>query len=166
MKNIAIFYASSTGKTKFIADEISIHLDELKEYNIRITGSEYMSDYSNIIFGISTWDGGSIQEDWKDIWDEFCEIDFKNKNVAIFGLGDQVKYPDKFVAAMKPLYDQLTKAGANVLGFTSTEDYTFKDSSAIINGQFVGLVLDLENQSELTSSRIEDWVKDLKKDFI
>ncbi|WP_072681628.1 flavodoxin [Arcobacter sp. LA11] len=166
MKNIAIFYASSTGKTKFIANELSIHLEELKEYNIQVTGTEYMRDYSNIIFGISTWDGGSIQEDWKEIWDEFCEIDFSNKNVAIFGLGDQKKYPDKFVAAMKPLYDQLKSAGANVIGFTSTEDYNFKYSDAIEDGQFVGLVLDLENQSELTTSRIEDWVKSLKKDFI
>jgi len=166
MKNIAIFYASSTGKTKFIADEISIHLDELKEYNIRVTGAEYMSDYSNIIFGISTWDGGSIQEDWQEIWDEFCTINFKNKNVAIFGLGDQKKYPDKFVAAMRPLYDQLKKAGANVIGFTSTEDYNFENSDSVINNEFVGLVLDLENQSELTTSRIEDWVTKLKKDFI
>ncbi len=166
MKNIAIFYASTTGKTKCIADEISIHLDELKEYNIRITGAEYMSEYSNIIFGISTWDGGSIQEDWQKIWDEFSTIDFKNKTVAIFGLGDQKKYPDKFVAAMRPLYDQLKKAGANVIGFTSTEDYNFEDSNAIVNGEFVGLVLDLENQSEETTSRIENWITALKKDFI
>lgn len=166
MKNIAIFYASNTGKTKFIADEISIYLDELKEYNIKVTGSEYMSDYSNIIFGISTWDGGSIQEDWKKIWDDFCHIDFKNKNVAIFGLGDQKQYPDKFVAAMRPLYDQLIKAGANVIGQTSTEDYNFKDSNAVVEDKFVGLVLDLENQSELTSLRIEEWVKGLKKEFI
>ena len=166
MKNIAIFYASSTGKTKFIADEISIHLEELKEYNIRLTGTEYMSDYSNIIFGISTWDGGSVQEDWQKIWDEFCRIDFKNKNVAIFGLGDQKKYPNHFVSAMRPLYDQLKKAGANIIGFTSTEDYNFEDSNAIIDNKFIGLALDLENQSELTTPRIEDWVKTLKKDFI
>ena len=166
MKNIAIFYASSTGKTKFVADEISIYLDELKEYNIRVTGAEYMSDYSNIIFGISTWDGGSIQEDWQKIWNEFCEIDFKNKNVAIFGLGDQKKYPDKFVAAMRPLYDQLKKSGANIIGFTSTEDYNFKYSEAIVNDKFVGLVLDLENQSEETTARIENWVTTLKKEFI
>lgn len=166
MKNIAIFYASSTGKTKFIADEISIYLEELKEYNIRVTGSEYMTDYHNIIFGISTWDGGSIQEDWQKIWDEFSKIDFKNKNVAIFGLGDQKKYPDKFVAAMRPLYDQLKKSGANIIGATSTEDYNFEYSDAVIDDKFVGLVLDLENQSELTSSRIQEWVKILKKDFI
>lgn len=166
MKNIAIFYASKTGKTKLIANEISIHLDDLKEYNISVTGTEYMNEYSNIIFGISTWDGGSIQEDWQEIWDDFCKIDFKNTNVAIFGLGDQKKYPDKFVAAMKPLYEQLKRAGANVIGFTSTEDYNFENSVSIVDGKFVGLVLDLENQSELTSPRIEEWVKDLKKDFI
>lgn len=165
MRNIAIFYASRTGKTKDIADEISKHLEEIKEYNISVTGSEYMIDYENIIFGISTWDGGSIQEDWEEVWDDFCKIDFSGKTVAIFGLGDQRKYKENFVDAMRPLYDQLINAGAKVIGFTSVEDYDFKDSKAQINNQFVGLVIDLENQSELTCSRIEDWVKILKKDF-
>ena len=165
MKNIAIFYASKTGKTKFIADEISKHLEEIKEYDISVTGTEYMLDYENIIFGISTWDGGSIQEDWQKIWESFSKINFSNKTVAIFGLGDQRKYEDNFVDAMKPLYDQLINAGANVIGFTSTEDYNYKASAAQIDDKFVGLALDLENQSELTCSRIEDWVESLKKNF-
>jgi len=166
MKNVAIFYASKTGKTKDISDEISKHLEEIKEYNIRVTGCEYMTDYHNIIFGISTWDGGSIQEDWEKIWEEFKTINFSNKTVAIFGLGDQKKYPENFCDAVRPLYEQLVQAGAKVIGFTQNEDYNFKASRALINNKFVGLLLDLDNQSELTIPRIESWVKDLKKDFI
>lgn len=165
MKNIAIFYASRTGKTKDIADEISKHLEEIKEYNISITGSEYMIDYENIIFGISTWDGGSIQKDWQKIWNEFSKIDFSGKKVAIFGLGDQKKYPNNFCDAMAPLYNQLIDAGAKVIGFTENEGYNFENSKALINNKFVGLVLDSDNQCELTISRIETWVKELKKDF-
>ncbi len=165
MKNVAIFYASKTGRTKDISDEISKHLEEIKEYDIKVTGCEYMTDYYNIIFGISTWDGGSIQENWQMVWDDFKKIDFSNKTVAIFGLGDQKKYPENFCDAMKPLYDQLKSAGANVIGFTDNIDYHFKDSKALIGNKFVGLALDLDNQSELTIPRIESWVKGLKRDF-
>ncbi len=166
MKNIAIFYASSTGSTKKIADEISIDLAEIKEYNIRITGSEYMTDYDNIIFGISTLENGKMQSDWEEIWKEFCELDFKNKDVAIFSIHNQVLFPDNFVDSMGELYIQLKKAGANIIGFTSVDGYNFNNSKALIDGdKFVGLALDINNQNDLTSSRIENWVNLLKKDF-
>lgn len=58
MKNIAIFYASSTGNTKAIAEQLSKNLDGIKEYNIKLTGCEYMRDYENLILGISTWEDG------------------------------------------------------------------------------------------------------------
>jgi len=165
MRNIAIFYASKTGKTKDIAYEISKHLEDIKKYDISITGSEYMTDYTNIIFGISTWDGGSIQEDWEKIWDDFSGINFSGKTVAIFGLGDQKKYPENFCDAMMPLYEQLKDANAKVVGFTENDDYNFKNSKALLDNKFVGLALDLENQSEMTINRIEEWVKTLRKDF-
>lgn len=165
MKNVAIFYASNTGKTKDISDEISKHLEEIKEYNIKVTGCEYMQDYENIILGISTWEDGFLQEGWKKVWEEFKTIDFTNKTVAIFGLGDQKKYPNTFCDALRPIYEQLIQAKAKVVGFTENEDYNFKASKALVNNKFVGLVLDLDNQSELTIPRIESWVKDLKKDF-
>ncbi len=166
MKNIAIFYTSSTGNTKFVADVISKDLEEVKEYSIELTGTEYMADYSNIIFGISTWSKGEMQDTWLDIWDDFCKINFTNKNIAIFGLGDQKQYPDHFADAMGTLYNQLQSAGANVVGFTSTEGYEFKNSKAIIDQKFVGLVLDFENQKEMTSLRIQKWVELIKNDFI
>ena len=166
MKNIAIFYASTTGRTKDIATEISKHLEEIKEYNIKVTGCEYMRDYHNIIFGISTHENGHIQNDWKNIWEEFSNINLAGKTVAIFGLGDQKEYPENFCDAMGTLYNTLIKNGAKVVGFTSSEDYNFKTSKALVDNEFVGLALDLENQCELTCPRIENWVKTIKSDFI
>ena len=48
-------------------------------------------------------------------------------------------------------------------GGTSTEGYTFESSRALRDGQFVGLVIDQENQARLTKSRIKDWVTDIRK---
>lgn len=162
----AIFYASKGGNTEEVAKKISLALDEIRIYNINVTGAEYMPDYRHVIFGISTWDHGEMQKEWKKIWDEFSHIDFTNKTVAIFGLGDQKNYPDEFVDAMRYIYDDLIVHGATVVGFTSTQGYEFNHSKAVVDGEFVGLVLDIENQDDLTDDRIKNWAKSIRKDIL
>lgn len=164
MKNIAIFYASNTGNTKEIAKQISKSLDGIKEYNLKVTGCEYMQDYENIILGVSTWEEGRMQDDWEKVWNQFSKINFKNKKVAIFGLGNQKKYKNNFLDAMGKIYLQLIKANAQVIGFTSTLGYEFEKSEAVIKNSFVGLALDIEND-ENYSEKIEDWTKVLKNEF-
>jgi len=164
MKNIAIFYASNTGNTKEIAKQISKSLDGIKEYDLKVTGCEYMQDYENIILGVSTWEEGRMQDDWEKVWNQFSKINFKNKKVAIFGLGNQKKYKNNFLDAMGKIYLQLIKANAQVIGFTSTLGYEFEKSEAVIKNSFVGLALDIEND-ENYSEKIEDWTKILKNEF-
>ncbi|RXJ76478.1 flavodoxin [Arcobacter sp. F155] len=164
MKNIAIFYASNTGNTKEIAKQISKSLDGIKEYDLKVTGCEYMQDYENIILGVSTWEEGRMQDDWEKVWNQFSKINFKNKKVAIFGLGNQKKYKNNFLDAMGKIYLQLIKANAQVIGFTSTLGYEFEKSDAVIKNSFVGLALDIEND-ENYSEKIEDWTKVLKNEF-
>jgi flavodoxin fldA len=92
-------------------------------------------------------------------------LDLKGKKVAIFGLGDQKNYPDNFVDGMGILADAFQKAGAELVGFTSTDGYTFNQSRAVRGEKFCGLVIDQENQAQLTSKRIADWCKLIKEDF-
>ena len=165
MKSIAIFYASTSGHTKTLAQTISDKLDSSKIYDINITGPEYINDYTNIIFGISDREDLSMQEHWNEIWNDFLQIDFREKNVAIFGLGNQKNSKNNFVDSMYPLYKHLKESKANILGFTSTDKYDFIDSKACINGQFVGLAIDVEDKDHLNEIRINNWVEDLKKVF-
>lgn len=105
-----------------------------------------------------------MQEDWEKSWGEFSKIDFKNKKVAIFGLGDHKKYKNNFLDAMGKLYKQLIKANAQVIGFTSTLGYEFEKSEAVIENSFVGLALDLENKED-NFKKIEEWTTILKREF-
>lgn len=162
----AIFYASKGGNTEVVAKKISLALDEIRTYNINVTGSEYIPDYKRLIFGIATWENGEMQSEWKKIWDDFSHIDFTNKTVAIFGLGDQKKYPDEFADAMRFIYDDLVEHGANVVGLTSTDGYEFNSSKAVVDDKFVGLVLDVENQDDLTDQRIKEWSASIRKDLL
>ena len=162
----AIFYASSTGNTENIAKELSQQLGNIPKFDISLKGLDTIVDYDKLIFGISTWGEGELQDDWDDLWNDFCAIDFSGKTVALFGLGDQENYADEFVDALGLLYKQVHEAGANVIGFTSTQGYTHDESKAQIDDSFVGLVLDEDNQDDLTQQRVDTWVQTIKSKIL
>ena len=164
--NTAIFYASSTGNTENIATAISKQLHGIKTYDISQDGIDEISNYEKLIFGISTWGEGELQDDWDDLWSDFCEIDFSNKTVALFGLGDQDSYADEFADAMGILHNQITESGGKVIGFTSVEGYDHEESKAQIDDQFVGLVIDEDNQDDLTDQRVEQWAQNIKSEIL
>jgi flavodoxin I len=78
--------------------------------------------------------------------------------VAIFGLGDQVLYPDHFVDSMQIIKKEFDLIGANLVGRWPVEGYYHTNSEAIEDGKFIGLALDEDQQPELTDQRIDKWV--------
>lgn len=163
----ALFYASSTGNTEDVAKRIVSALGEdIKTYDIANDGCDAIADCNKVILGISTWGEGDLQDDWEDLWADFCDIDFNGKTVALFGLGDQEGYADEFVDALGTLYEQVNTAGASIVGFTSTDGYDHDESKAQLDGQFVGLVIDEDNQDDLTEERIEAWTSSIKTSIL
>ncbi|PUE65412.1 flavodoxin [Arcobacter caeni] len=162
----AIFYASSTGNSDEVASKISSSLGEIEVFNLANTKADKINDYDKVILGGSTWGDGELNDDWEDAWADFCKLDLSNKTVALFGLGDQESYSDEFCSALGAIYKQVVSLKAKVIGFTSTEGYYHDASKAQIDNKFVGLVIDEDNQSDLTDKRIEDWVKDIKEEIL
>ena len=163
--SIAIYYGTSTGNTQEIAQKIADKLD--KDVELIDLGSGDFSEidkYDSVIFGTPTWGDGDLQDDWEENWEEFEKLDLSNKTVALFGLGDQEGYGDYFVNAMGTIYEQAVMNGAKkIVGFTSTSGYDFSESKAVVDDQFVGLVIDEDNQSELTDERIAAWCDTVKE---
>ena len=162
----AIFFASSTGNSEEIASKISTALNGIEVFDLSGTKIEKMNDYDKLILGSSTWGDGELNDDWEDVWGDFCKLDFSNKTVALFGLGDQESYSDEFSSALGTIYEQVNSAGANIIGFTSTSGYYHDGSKAQIDDKFVGLVIDEDNQSDLTDERIENWVNIIKSEIL
>jgi flavodoxin I len=102
-------------------------------------------------------------------WEEFLpkieHLDFSGKTIALFGLGNQDKYPDEFVDALGILYEFFKSRGANIVGFWAADDYEFIASKALLDDEFVGLVLDQENQKLLTDDRVAAWLKQIAPEF-
>ena len=168
MAKVGLFYGSTTGKTEAAAEEIQSALggeDVVALHEIADVSEEF-ADYDNIIIGCPPWDVGELQSDWEGFYeDELDSVDFSGKKVAYFGTGDQVGYSDNFQDAMGILEEKISSLGGTTVGHWSTDGYEHEASRAEKNGQFVGLALDEDNQSELTEDRIQEWTTQLKSEF-
>ncbi|PWC22469.1 flavodoxin [Brenneria roseae subsp. roseae] len=175
MSTIGIFFGTDTGKTRKIAKLIKQKLGEqaAEPVNINRASVDDLLAYDVLILGTPTLGDGQLpgldaecmSESWAEFADDLANADLSGKTVALFGLGDQVAYPDAFVNALGELYDIVSEAGANIIGTWPAEGYTFSDSSALENGSFVGLVLDQDNQQDLTEARVTQWVSQLQTAF-
>jgi flavodoxin I len=135
-------------------------------HDVGYTNLKEMERYDYLILGVSTWDIGHLQADWAVKFDMLDELDLTGKRVALYGMGDQYGYPDSFVDAMDILWTKIMEQGIEPAGFCVVdESYEFEYSRAVIDGVFIGLALDEDNQSELTRQRTQAWVQVVLEDF-
>ena len=167
MKKTVIIYSFNTNNSKQVAKEIkeSFGNVELDEVNAEEINGEKFLSYDNLILSTPTWFDGELPNYWDEFVPELETLNLKGKKIAIFGTGDQVDYPENFLDAVGILADIVELRGAEIVGITSAEGYTFETSKALVNGKFVGLAIDFENQADLNTKRIKAWVNDLKKQF-
>jgi len=106
---------------------------------------------------------GEMHSDWERFIDKMIESDLTGKKIALFGLGDQKLYPESFVDGMGTIFCRLPFK-ENVVGYTSVRGYNFYYSTAQKDEKFIGLAIDDDTQAELTGKRINDWVKQIRKE--
>lgn len=166
---IGLFYGSTTCYTEIAAEKIqqAISNEKVQLFNLKDTQLSEVASFDFLIFGISTWDYGEIQEDWESQWDDIDTIDLNGKVVALYGMGDQIGYTDWFQDALGMLHDKVIAQGGFVIGFWPNEGYEFAASKALTEDtqHFVGLALDEDNQYDLSDQRIETWCKQLNQEI-
>ncbi|PUA27046.1 MAG: flavodoxin [Cellvibrio sp. 79] len=169
IKTIGLFYGSSTCYTEMAGEKIRALIgdERVDFFNIIDVPIIQTQFYDYLIFGIPTWDYGELQENWEDIWEELDSLDFTGKKIAIYGLGDQVGYPEWFLDAMGYLHSKLIHRGAIPCGYWPREGYEFEASKALTpdGNYFVGLALDEENEFQLSEARIHQWCAQVLKEF-
>jgi len=172
MKKIAIFYGPAGGRTESVAKRIGQLLGPGNHDLISMSDAaiEDLKKYDNIIFGLATigketWDAEPIESGWFHFKPELEKADLSGKKIAVFGLGDHVRWPNHFVDAMGELYQLLKSKGMDTIGKVNPDDYTFEESEAVVNGKFVGLPVDEDFEPELTDQRITEWVNEISTQF-
>jgi len=172
MKKIALFYWPKGGNVEFSANRIfkkfepgtaELHsIDEIdhvkpEEMDLIIVGGSTV--------GAIVWEKADDNNLWFDFFAKCSNAELTGKPYAIFGLGDQVLYPENFVDGMMLIKNEFEGNGARLIGTWPNEGYKFTASEALLSDNtFVGLALDEDNQDELTEQRIEKWVKQVKEE--
>lgn len=158
MKKTIVVYGSSTGTCEGIANEIASKLGT-EAISASKLSANIIAENENLILGTSTWGSGEIQDDWYDGLKALKSSDISGKTIAIFGCGDSSSYSDTFCGGMAEIYNTAKDGGAKVVGAVDASDYTFDGSEAVIDGQFVGLALDNDNEEYKTAERIDKWIE-------
>lgn len=161
--SVAVIYGSAMGNTESAANSIASKLGINDVFNIADVNADKINSYDKLICGTSTWGSGDLQDDW-DAFD-FSGLKLSGKTVAVFGMGDSESYSDTYCGGMGKLAQHLKNAGATLVGAVSTDGYTFESSDAVVNGKFVGLALDNDNQEDQTEARIDAWIAEIKSHF-
>jgi|TARA_B100000767_G_C19662513_1_gene491627 flavodoxin I len=168
MAIVGLFFGSDTGNTEAIGKMIQKKLGNqmVDVRDVAKSTKEEIAEFDLLILGIPTWYYGENQCDWDDFLPDLEAIDFTDKLVAIFGLGDQEDYSEYFCDAMEPLRDIVESKGAIIVGNWSTEGYEFEASKALVDeNTFIGLCVDEDRQSELTESRVDAWLAQLNDEM-
>lgn len=167
MKKTGIFYGSSTGTTKRIAQRLAslLNVADKDIHDVADTAPSEVSDYELLVLGTSTWGDGRMEDDWFDFIAGLEEMDLRGKEIALFGCGDETM-DDSFCSGVGELYERLQQTGADFIGSYDTIGYTFTSSKAIPveSLEAVGLLLDEVNHPELTAPRLAGWATRLRSE--
>jgi flavodoxin I len=168
MNKTGLIYSFNSIKTAKAAEKIKEAFGP--DFNVVPVNAEELTEelflsFTNLILGVPTWFDGELPNYWDEFLPALEDLNMKGKTIAIYGLGNQVEYPENFGDAVGILGELIHGRGAKLVGFTSTEGYNYESSRAVVDDQFMGLLLDQETQPRLSKERIEKWVTDLKSQF-
>jgi len=168
MARIGIFFGTDTGRTRLVAKQIAKKIGDAAAAPVNI-GRTTLADflaYDAYILGSPTLGDGELpglstgltQPSWEEFLPQLAGADLSGKIAAVYGLGDQKKYPAEFVDAIGLIHEVLVAGGATVVGRWPTAGYEFSASQAVDGEDFLGLAIDQINQPVLTEQRVDIWL--------
>lgn len=174
MDRIGIFFGTETGTTRLVAKKIHARLGDglaAKPLNVNRIEPADMLQYDALILGTPSYGigqmpgrtAGCLEANWEEFLAKLpADSDFSGKRIALFGLGAQERYAERFASSLRRLHDVLLDYGAEIIGGWPVEGYTFEHSASVIDGRFVGLVIDQRTQGMRTDARLDAWVEQVK----
>lgn len=176
MGKIGIFFGTDTGRTRLLAKQIAKKIGEAAATPVNI-GRTTLADFlahDAFILGSPTLGEGELpglstgltQPSWEEFLPQLADADLSGKVVAVYGLGDQKKYPNEFVDAIGLIHDALLARGARLVGYWPVAGYEFTASRAVDGDHFLGLALDQINQPILTEQRLEAWLAQIRPELL
>lgn len=177
MKKIGMFFGTETGTTRLIAKKIYKLLGDdiaAKPVNVNRITAEDMLQYDALILGTPSYgvgdipglSAGCLERSWEEFLPLLATADLTGRRIAMFGLGAQERYTERFASSLIALYQVFAGLGAEMMGEWPIDGYSFEHSASVVDGRFVGLVIDQRTQGMLTEERLENWVSQIKPQLL
>ncbi len=163
MANVGVIFGSNKGDAKEVAHFVAAGFDA-EVIDAQDLTAEFFTRFRRFIFVASTHAYGELQKDFRAKLPLVAQADFTGKTIALVGIGNRAKHPQTFSDGLVEFLPHIR--GARLVGGSEVGDYgaTFAHSLALINGKFVGLVIDYKGD-ENWKERASAWVTALKPVF-
>jgi len=177
MNKIGMFFGTETGTTRLIAKKMYKLLGEEladKPVNVNRITAEDLLQYDALILGTPSYgegdipgkDVGCLESNWAEFIQQFGTPDMTGKTIAMYGLGAQERYADRFASSLVALYIFFKGLGAEMIGDWPVEGYTFNHSASVVDDRFVGLVIDQRTQGMYTEERLQGWIEQIRPQLV
>lgn len=161
MKKTLIIYGSTTGSCREYAEKIAAKLNT-EAMDVVNIDAQKLAEYDNLLLGTSSWGAGEMQDDWYEGVKALKAADLSGKTIALFGCGDAESYSDTFCGGLSELYEAVVSSGAHLVGQVDASAYSYDDSESVVDGKFIGLALDVNEEDAKTEERISNWLDDIR----
>jgi len=127
MQKIGLFFGTETGTTRLIAKKIFKLLGEdiaAKPLNVNRISAQEMLQYDALILGTPSYgvgdipglSAGCLERNWEEFLAVLGSPDLTGKRIAMFGLGAQERYAERFASSLIALYRVFEGLGAEMVG--------------------------------------------------
>lgn len=145
MANVLVLYASLTGSTEIMAEEMTEHLKAqghdvtFKSFDLDPIEAKRLAEFDAIMFGSYSWDD-DIPFEVEDFYEDMEEIDLTGKCVGVFGSCDS--YYDIYGPALDTLASRAEERNATVYKEKFKFELEPDDKDIAYGKEFVEAVLD------------------------
>lgn len=173
MHKIGMFFGTETGTTRLIAKKLYKLFGEdiaSKPVNVNRISADQFLQYDALVLGTPSYgvgdipglSAGCLERNWEEFLQQLGSPNLAGKRIAMFGLGAQERYAERFASSLMALYQVFEGLGAEMIGDWSTDGYEFAHSASVVDGRFVGLVIDQRTQGMKTEQRLHAWSEQVK----
>ncbi|HEX7038513.1 MAG TPA: flavodoxin domain-containing protein [Trueperaceae bacterium] len=157
-----VVYATLFGTTARVAELVAAELGALlgravTAIDLAALDLSGLPGHDLVVLGTSTWNFGELPPDLENRLPELEALDLRGTALALFGVGDQLGYPDTFLDAVGIAAERLERTGARLVGRWPAAGYAFAASLALRGDELLGLAIDEDNEPELTAARVVAW---------